>query len=60
MVVLGVSAALDVPVLDGPDDVGLVRRPELDLNLVASVALSVIEQEIKASSMGLTASDRPQ
>ena len=37
MVVLGIPLSLDVPILDGPNDVGLVAFAKLDFNLIPLV-----------------------
>ena len=53
VVVLGIALPLDVPVLDGADDVRLVGLAELDLDFVPPVGLGVLKQQVKASSTGL-------
>jgi hypothetical protein len=50
---LGIPLPLDVPVLDGADDVRLVRLAELDLNLAPPVPVGILEQEVEPSGAGL-------
>jgi hypothetical protein len=47
VLVLGVAAPFVVPVLDGADDVRLVGRAELELDLVAGVGLGVVQQQVE-------------
>jgi hypothetical protein len=49
VLVLGVPLALNVPVLYCANDVGFVRRPELDLYLVATERIRVLEQKIETA-----------
>jgi hypothetical protein len=57
VLVLRIPAALDVPVLDGPDDVGLVSRAELELHLIARGRVRVGQEQVKATRAGLPALD---
>ncbi len=46
MVVLRVPPSLDVPVLDAPDDVGLIGHSELQFHLIAALGFQILEQEV--------------
>src|SRR3954449_10561984 len=50
---LGIPLALDVPVLDRPDDARLVRGPEPDLDLVAALGLQVLQEEVESAGARL-------
>jgi hypothetical protein len=54
VLVLGVAGLLDVPVLDGADDVRLVGGPELDLDLVPRGRLGVLEEQVQATGPWLS------
>ncbi len=43
VVVLRVSLPLDVPVFDGPDDMGFIGRSELQLDLIAAIGIGVLQ-----------------
>jgi hypothetical protein len=47
VVVLGIAFALDVPVLDGANDVALVRAAQLNLDLIASAGVGVLQKQIE-------------
>ena len=49
MLVLRIPFALNIPVLDGANDVGLVRRAKLNLNLVAPASLDILHEEVQPS-----------
>lgn len=49
MVDVRVAGALHVPVLDTPDDVRLVGRPELDLHAVAGPGVWVAQEKVQAT-----------
>ena len=55
VLVLRIATLLDVPVLDGTDDVRLVGRAELELDLIAGVRLRVQQQQIETSGPRLPA-----
>ena len=49
------AVSLDVPVFDRADDMRLVRRPELEFDLVAPLRLRVLKQQIEATGARLDA-----
>ena len=55
MLILRVALPLDVPIFDCADDVGFVRRAELDFDLVAPLRLGVLQQEVKTTRARLHA-----
>jgi hypothetical protein len=55
VIVLGVALPLDIPVLDGPDEVGLVGPAELDLDLVAAVRFGILAKQVQPAGVGLHA-----
>lgn len=57
MLVLGVAALLDVPVLDRPNDVPLVRRSQLEFHLIARPGVRVAEQQVEPACAGLAPLD---
>ena len=46
VLILRESPSFDVPVLDCSDDVALVCRAELDLNLVSPVRLNLLKEQV--------------
>jgi hypothetical protein len=48
VVVLGIAFTLDVPVLDGANDVALIRAAQLNLDLVASAGVGVLQKQIES------------
>ena len=42
MVILRIALPLDVPILDGSNDMGLVCRAELKLNLIATFGVRIL------------------
>src|SRR5262249_13164387 len=53
VLILRPPPALSVPVLDGADDVRLVSRAELQLNLVTSICQRVVQKQIEPTSVRL-------
>ena len=55
VIVLRIAFAFDVPVLEGPDDVGFICPSKLDFNLVSAVGVSILEEDIQAACLWLVA-----
>jgi len=53
VVVLGISLSLDVPILDGSDDVRFVGFAQLNLDLVPPVRLRILQKQVETPSPGL-------
>ena len=49
------SLSLNVPILDGADDVAFIHRSQHDFDFVTSVALEVRHQKVDASARRLNA-----
>ena len=59
MLVLRIAAPLEIPVLDGADDMAFVRRAKLDLDFIARCALRIGEQQVEPTGSWLTALNVP-
>ncbi len=53
MIVLRIAFPLDVPVLEGPNDVRFIERSELDLNLLSTFRIGILKEQVKAATAGL-------
>jgi hypothetical protein len=53
MLILWVSLAFDVPVLDRPNDVGLVRKSKLDFDFVAAIAFGLLQEQVQPTGARL-------
>jgi hypothetical protein len=53
VLILRVSFAFDVPILDRPNDVGLVRKSKLDFNFVAAIALGLLKEQVQPTGARL-------
>jgi hypothetical protein len=60
MVVLRVPFPLNIPVLDCPDDMGLVCLSELEFNLVPSQGLWVLKEKVESPRSWLYPLSIPQ
>ncbi len=54
MIVLRVPLSLDVPVLDGADDVAFVGSAQLNFHLIPAVGIDVLKKEIEPTSPRLS------
>src|SRR5438105_7618331 len=55
MVVLRIPPSLNVPILDGPNDVGLVTFAELDFNLIPLARIWVLQKQVESTCPRLDA-----
>src|SRR5262249_53100925 len=53
MVVLRVPSSFNVPVLDSPNDMALVRATKLKLDLESSIVVYVLKKKIQPTGVGL-------
>jgi hypothetical protein len=53
MVKSWIALALDIPVLDSPDDVALIHSAKHDLNFILSLLIPIVKKEIDSSTTGL-------
>ena len=59
LIVSRVAALLEIPVLDGADDVGRSGSTELEFDHVADVCLRIGEQEVELPALRLAALNAP-
>jgi hypothetical protein len=53
VLILRVSLAFDVPILDRPNDVGLVRKSKLNFNFVAAIAFGLLKEQVQPTGARL-------
>ncbi len=53
MVILRITLLLDIPVLDGADNMSFIGRPELNFHLIPSLCVEVLKKKIETSCTGL-------
>lgn len=60
VLILWIAFFLDIPVLNGPDDVGLVCCPKLNFHLVPPIGLGILEEQIEPPGTRLSPFPIPQ
>src|SRR5260370_37567717 len=53
MLVLRVTFSLNIPILNGPDDVRLVGRAKLDLDFVTAIGFGLLQEQIEPADAPL-------
>tara|TARA_R100001129_G_scaffold165189_1_gene131776 strand:- start:2132 stop:2332 length:201 start_codon:yes stop_codon:yes gene_type:complete len=55
MIILGVSFSLHVPILNSPNNMPLIARSKLKLDLIPTFSIRILKQKIETSSARMNA-----